>query len=157
MLLCVSTQSCLTVCGPMDSSLPGFSVPWDSPGKNTGVVCHFILQGTFPTQLLNPHLLHLSRWQAVSLQQVPLWVGIIIVVLTVLYYFYTDIYSKELTFIRKKFCLCVSVFVFEKLTYVDAICMNTWRIFPLNERLAIRRFSVTHVPFKVLFENIKSV
>ena len=24
--------------------------PWDSPGKNTGVVCHAFLQGTFPTQ-----------------------------------------------------------------------------------------------------------
>ena len=23
--------------------------PWDSPGKNTGVVCHFLLQGIFPT------------------------------------------------------------------------------------------------------------
>ena len=28
--------------------------PWDSPGKNTGVGCHFLLQGIFPTQGLNP-------------------------------------------------------------------------------------------------------
>ena len=28
---------------PMDGSLPG-SHPWDSPGKNTGVGCHFLLQ-----------------------------------------------------------------------------------------------------------------
>ena len=28
--------------------------PWDSPGKNTGVVCHFLLQGIFPTQGSNP-------------------------------------------------------------------------------------------------------
>ena len=27
--------------------------------KNTGVGCHFLLQGIFPTQRLNPHLLHL--------------------------------------------------------------------------------------------------
>ena len=27
---------------------------WDSPGKNTGVGCHFLLQGTFPTQESNP-------------------------------------------------------------------------------------------------------
>ena len=39
--------------------------PWDSPGKNTGASCHFLLQGIFPTQRSNPHLLH---WQADSLQ-----------------------------------------------------------------------------------------
>ena len=31
--------------------------PWDFPGKNTGVSCHFLLQGIFPTQELNPGLL----------------------------------------------------------------------------------------------------
>ena len=38
-----SRQSCLTLCDPIDSSPPG-SRPWDSPGKNTGVGCHFLLQ-----------------------------------------------------------------------------------------------------------------
>ena len=33
--------------------------PWDSPGKNTGVGCHALLQGIFPTQGLNLLLLHL--------------------------------------------------------------------------------------------------
>ena len=32
--------------------------PWDSPGKNSGVGCHFLLQGIFPIQELNPGLLH---------------------------------------------------------------------------------------------------
>ena len=32
--------------------------PWDSPGKNTGVGCHFLLQEIFPTQELNQGLLH---------------------------------------------------------------------------------------------------
>ena len=32
--------------------------PWDSPGKNTGVGCHFLLQGIFPTQGSNPGLPH---------------------------------------------------------------------------------------------------
>ena len=32
--------------------------PWDFPGKNTGVGCHFLLQGIFPTQGLNPGLPH---------------------------------------------------------------------------------------------------
>ena len=32
--------------------------PWDSPGKNTGVGCHALLQGVFLTQGSNPGLLH---------------------------------------------------------------------------------------------------
>ena len=32
--------------------------PWDFLGKNTGVGCRFLLQGIFPTQQLNPGLLH---------------------------------------------------------------------------------------------------
>ena len=32
--------------------------PWDFPGKNTGVGCHFLLPGIFPTQGSNPGLLH---------------------------------------------------------------------------------------------------
>ena len=34
--------------------------PWDSPGKNTGLSCHALLQGIFPTQGSNLNLLHLS-------------------------------------------------------------------------------------------------
>ena len=33
--------------------------PWDSPGKNTGVGCHALLQGIFLIQGLNPRLLEL--------------------------------------------------------------------------------------------------
>ena len=32
--------------------------PWNFPGKSTGVGCHFLLQGIFPTQELNPGLPH---------------------------------------------------------------------------------------------------
>ena len=32
--------------------------PWDSPGKNTEVSCHLLLQGIFPTQGSKPGLLH---------------------------------------------------------------------------------------------------
>ena len=35
--------------------------PWDFPGKNTGLSCHFFFQGIFPSQGLNPNLLH-CRW-----------------------------------------------------------------------------------------------
>ena len=45
----------------MDCSLPGSSVHGDPPGKNTGVGCHALLQGIFPTQGSNPGLLHCRR------------------------------------------------------------------------------------------------
>ena len=35
-----------------------FLCPWDFPGKNTGVGCHFLLQEIFPTQGLNLGLPH---------------------------------------------------------------------------------------------------
>ena len=37
-------QLCPTLWDPIDGSPPGFPCPWDSPGKNTGVGCHFLLQ-----------------------------------------------------------------------------------------------------------------
>ena len=52
------TQSCLTLCDPMDCSPPG---PWNSSGKNTGAGCHFLLPGIFPTQGLTPGLLHCGQ------------------------------------------------------------------------------------------------
>ena len=45
----------------MDCSPPGSSVHGVSPGKNIGMSCHAFLQGIFPTQGLNPGLLH-CRW-----------------------------------------------------------------------------------------------
>ena len=41
--------------------------PWNFTGKNTGVGCHFLLQGIFPAQGLNPGLLDLLHWQVDSL------------------------------------------------------------------------------------------
>ena len=41
--------------------------PWNSPGKSTGVGCHFLLQGIFQTQGSNWSLLHLLHWQVYSL------------------------------------------------------------------------------------------
>ena len=47
---CLVTKSCLTFLQPMDYSSPGCSVHGDSPGKNTGVGCHSLLQGILPTR-----------------------------------------------------------------------------------------------------------
>ena len=54
-------QSYLTLCDPMDWNPPRSSVHGDSPGKNTGVGCHALLQGIFPIQGSNPGLPH-CRW-----------------------------------------------------------------------------------------------
>ena len=62
-----SLQSCPTLCDPMDCLPPDSSIHGDSLGKNTGVGCLTLLQGIFPTQGLNPHLLCLLPWQASSL------------------------------------------------------------------------------------------
>ena len=48
-----------------------FLCPGDSLGKNTGVACHFLLQGIFPDPRLNLHLLCLLHWQVGSLPLVP--------------------------------------------------------------------------------------
>ena len=47
--------------------------PWDSPGKNTGVGCHFLLQEIFLTQGSNMCLLCLLNWQVDSLPLHHLW------------------------------------------------------------------------------------
>ena len=44
---CLAAQSCQTLCNSMDSSSPGSSVHGDSPGKNTGVGCHGLLQAVY--------------------------------------------------------------------------------------------------------------
>ena len=56
--VCLVAQSCLTLCDPMDCGPPGSSVHGHSPGQNTGVGCHALLQGIFPLQGLNPGLPH---------------------------------------------------------------------------------------------------
>ena len=57
---CSVGKSCLAL-----NDLTDFRIlcPWNSPGKNTGVGCHFLLQGIFPIQGLTPCLLH---WQVGS-------------------------------------------------------------------------------------------
>ena len=65
---CLVVHSCLILCDLMDCSPPGSSAHGDAPGKNTGVGCHALLQGVFPTQGLNPGLLH-CRWILYHLSQ----------------------------------------------------------------------------------------
>ena len=57
----VLSRSVMSLCNPVDSRPPGSSVHGASIGKNTGVGCHALLQGIFPTQGSNPGLPH-CRW-----------------------------------------------------------------------------------------------
>ena len=61
----VRAQPHLTLCDPMDYSLPGSSVHGIFQARKVG--CHFLLQGIFPTQGSNRLLLILLHWQADSL------------------------------------------------------------------------------------------
>ena len=48
--------------------------PWDSPGKNSGVGCHALIQGIFPTQGSNPVLPHCKQiLHQLSHQRTPLY------------------------------------------------------------------------------------
>ena len=52
--MCSVTQSCLTVCDPMECSPPGSSVRGDSPSKKTGVGCHALPKGNLPNPGIEP-------------------------------------------------------------------------------------------------------
>ena len=64
--VCMHAQSCPTLCDPwiVACQPPLFT---EFPRKNTGVGCHFLLQGIVPAQGWNSGLLHLLQWQADSL------------------------------------------------------------------------------------------
>ena len=70
--ICICACVCVCVCArmrlvtqlyltPYDTMDCRLLCPWDSPGKNTRVGCHALLQGIFPTQGLNPGVPH-CRW-----------------------------------------------------------------------------------------------
>ena len=78
----VDTNTCacsLTVC--VQSCVRLFKTLWivarqaprsrDFPGKNSGLGCHFLLRGTFPTQGQSTRLLRLLHWQVDSLPPAP--------------------------------------------------------------------------------------
>ena len=66
MQFCLVTKLCPTPLQPHGLQPARFLCPWDFPGKNTGVGCHFLLQGVFPTKGSSPHLT-LCRWTLLSL------------------------------------------------------------------------------------------
>ena len=78
--LCVCAQSCLTLCNPIYCKPVKLLCPWDSPGKITGVGCHFLLQWLFPTQGIEPMSLASSALagrffttEPMAFGPIPLW------------------------------------------------------------------------------------
>jgi len=101
---CSVTKSCLTLLwlhGPLPSRL---LCPWDSPGKNTGVGCHFLFQGIFPTQGLMPHLLH-CRW--ICCQWATREALSIVYVVYIVYVYCTYIYYMRACECAKSLQLCL--------------------------------------------------
>ena len=64
---CVCVCSCVQLFVTYGLQPTMLLCPWDSPGKNTGVACHALLQGIFLTQGPNLCLLCLLHWQVGSL------------------------------------------------------------------------------------------
>ena len=78
--------------------------PWNYPGKNTAVGCHFLLQGIFLTQVLNPGLLHCRQIlyhratrEALITRKHPLYVLSILV----LCYIFGELLDRFLYFFNK--------------------------------------------------------
>ena len=69
MSLCMNAQSCLTLCSPMNCNPPDSSIHGISQATILEWVSIPLLQGIFPTQGSNPHLLHFLHWEADSLPQ----------------------------------------------------------------------------------------
>ena len=77
MKVCVSRSVMFNSLWPCGLKPTRLLHPWDFPGKNTGVGCHFLLQGIFLTQGSNPSLLQckqiiywLSPWRSPLLMKV---------------------------------------------------------------------------------------
>ena len=84
-VLCLVTQSCLTLCSP-----PGSSVHRDSSGKNTGVGCHALLQGIFPTQGSNSGFPHARQiLYSLSYQGSPFFYLAIVIIFKIITLQYT--------------------------------------------------------------------
>ena len=70
--VCVQVLSCVWLFATLWTVARQAPLPMGLSGKNTGVGCHALLQGIFPTQGLKLCPLHLLHWQAGSLPEAPL-------------------------------------------------------------------------------------
>ena len=93
--------------------------PWDSPGKNTGVSCHALIQ-IFPTHGLNPHLWQLQHCRRILYPEPPTY--IIMYYKYVLIYIYIYIYICNMLFIHSFISVYLGCCQF--LAIVNNVVMN---------------------------------
>ena len=106
----------------MNHSLP--LCPWDSPGKNNGVGCHFLLQGNFLTQGLNLCLLSLLHWQP---DYLPLVSPTIVSVFLLKYSIVQKIFPHILVIPPIQFFLCFSFLLLSSAfhpSFFLSVCIN---------------------------------
>ena len=97
--VCSVVQSCLTL-RPHELYPARLLCPWYSLGKNTGMGCHFLLQGIFPTQESNSAFLCLLHWQVDSLPRAPpgkstILLSILCKILLFLFFFFLIINNEN--------------------------------------------------------------
>ena len=69
MRVCVLSRSHVRLFATLWTIALQASLPWDFPGKETGVGCHFLLQGIFSTQRSNLHLQCLLHYRQILYRQ----------------------------------------------------------------------------------------
>ena len=125
-------QSCPTLCNPIDGSPPGSPRPWDSPGRNTGVGCHFFLQcrkvksesevAQSSLTLSNPMGLPCSSVHGIFQARVlRCW----------FWFIYNMLNFLEIFCVTLLFFFCLSVFVFSQDTLI--VIYRTYYLFVLWE------------------------
>ena len=118
--------------------------PWNSPGKNTGVGCHALLLGIFPTQGLNPRILCLLHCQMGSLPLAPTGKPINAISMMHVNNCY---YAKDSSIVRLIYMMFSRIqnAFFKIFTKIDLI-YNVVLISNVSQR-----DSVLYIPFQILF------
>ena len=117
---------CLSCCPPLCDPTR-LLCPWNYPGKNTGVGNHSLLQGIFPTQRLNPSLLHCGQiLYHLRHQRSPF------LLVDPNFHFFSSVWSFPLTLLMgwlvgNGFCFCFVLFCF----YLKMLLVNFhfWKIY----------------------------
>ena len=140
--MCSFAKSCMTLCNPIDYNPPGFW-SWDFPGKNTGVGCHFLLEGVFPTEGSNLPLLSFLCCQADSLPLSHLGSPYICMYLC-MYIWYVHMWIYIYAYI-----LCVYTQTHSHLTLISKIpCQHSYLFWQLPRRLYCLNLNAELLKFK---------
>ena len=109
----------------------GLLCPWDSPGKKTEVGCHALLQGIFPTQRLNPGVLHLMALYCLSHQRSSIQPFSCTIMSQTVVLFYTHVYF---------------------LLYVNCCCSSSHHIYFQGRMKGKQGCAGTSVPFVRIYQ-----